>query len=216
MSCHEYAKFVPTHPWRGAMTVPRELSLRRHAERGWDLLQTPVTSLQSMRGEAMQFEVISLSSAHGAHPLPAVGRALELQCRIAETTAQQFGLLLSSDSGDQVSLGYDSVKGCVFIDRGQCCFQPPGHAWYAARREAAYPAPNAAQPLRLRVLVDAASVELFVGDGELVMTEQIFCGNGAEPYRVSLFSDEGDTRFEGLRLWPLKSMHAADDSDRAA
>jgi sucrose-6-phosphate hydrolase SacC (GH32 family) len=31
MNCHRYAKHPPTQPWRGSMTLPRELSLRRGA-----------------------------------------------------------------------------------------------------------------------------------------------------------------------------------------
>ncbi len=210
MSCHEYAKYVPTHPWRGAMTLPRELSLRRTATQGWDLLQAPIASLQSLRDEAHVLGTITLSQEHGAHTLSAAAaRALEIQCHITQTSAQQLGLILSSGAHDQVRLGYDATRGCVFIDRGPCRFHPPEHAWYAARTEAAYPAPSAAQPLRLRVLVDASSIELFVGDGELVMTEQIYCGDGAEPYRITLFSDKGSARFEALCLWTLKSIQGS-------
>lgn len=46
-----YARDVPTFPWRGAMTVPRELRLRRFPE-GVRLVQRPVAELARLRGPA--------------------------------------------------------------------------------------------------------------------------------------------------------------------
>jgi Sugar (and other) transporter/Glycosyl hydrolases family 32 N-terminal domain len=48
MNNHEYAQDTPTTPWRGMMSVPRAVSLRRTAA-GFELLQSPVTELTSLR-----------------------------------------------------------------------------------------------------------------------------------------------------------------------
>jgi len=48
MNSHHYASDTPTSPWRGAMSVPRALSLRR-TEAGYELLQTPVAELLRLR-----------------------------------------------------------------------------------------------------------------------------------------------------------------------
>ena len=44
----EYAPKVPTYPWRGTQSVPRELKLRRFAD-GLHLVQQPVAELRSLR-----------------------------------------------------------------------------------------------------------------------------------------------------------------------
>jgi len=49
MSCWPYAGDVPTSPWRSAMTVPRELLVRRTPD-GFRLIQHPVRELESLRG----------------------------------------------------------------------------------------------------------------------------------------------------------------------
>jgi len=48
MNNHEYAQDTPTAPWRGMMTVPREVSLRRIAS-GYELLQAPASQLAGLR-----------------------------------------------------------------------------------------------------------------------------------------------------------------------
>jgi sucrose-6-phosphate hydrolase SacC (GH32 family) len=51
MSNWEYANVVPTSPWRSAMTIPRELSLRQLPE-GIRLVARPVKELAAIRGES--------------------------------------------------------------------------------------------------------------------------------------------------------------------
>ena len=45
MNNWQYANEIPTSPWRGAMTIPRSVSLRETSE-GYRLVQTPVAGLQ--------------------------------------------------------------------------------------------------------------------------------------------------------------------------
>jgi sucrose-6-phosphate hydrolase SacC (GH32 family) len=55
----------------------------------------------------------------------------------------------------------------------------------------------------LRVYLDHSSIELFVGDGDLVLTAQFFpLGSGCE---VGVFSTGGTTRFAQVRAWPLEA-----------
>jgi len=98
-------------------------------------------------------------------------------------------------------VGYDAVRGTVFVDRTLSGFAPPGDALYPQRREVAVPRPSARQPLRLRVLVDRSSVEVFVGDGELTLTEQVFPRDRSRG--LKLFASGGSASFPALRLWPL-------------
>ncbi len=53
MSNWQYANVVPTHVWRSAMTVPRELALM-HTGDGYLLVSNPVRELESLRTEKTQ------------------------------------------------------------------------------------------------------------------------------------------------------------------
>ncbi len=203
MNCHRYAKHLPTQPWRGSMSLPRELSLRRGAL-GWQLRQWPVAGVQSLRDQRFvwpahllhneEVQVLACSPA---------GRALEVCWELRESAALECGLVLRSDHGDCTRVGYDAAARCVFVDRSQSGFCPPDDALYAQRRSVPVAAPSAAQPLRISLWLDWASVEVFVGDGEQVLTEQIFPGGHGQG--LSLYAREGTAQIEAGQGWTLRA-----------
>jgi fructan beta-fructosidase len=48
MNDHHYAQYTPTSPWRGSMTMVRELALRRAAS-GWIVAQSPAREVLTLR-----------------------------------------------------------------------------------------------------------------------------------------------------------------------
>lgn len=201
MSCHRYAKHLPTSPWRGAMSVPRELALARDVAGRWQLKQRPVAVLAQLRGEAVAAGDLQLTGTTRAVALPAGvdGRTLDITLTLQPGTAQECGLVVHADAGGTgTRIGWDAGRGEVFIDRSASGFLPPDDPLYA-RRHAGVPSERGA--LHLRVLLDRCSVEVFVGDGELVLTEQVFPPEAARG--LQLFAAGGSARFAGLNVWPL-------------
>lgn len=202
MSCHRYAPQLPTSPWRGAMSVPRSLSLRRPAEGGWQLLQRPVAALQVLRCAAIKPVDLELEDLEfDLLPAGADGTTLEIELTLQPAGAESCGLLLRAGGGHATAIGIDSRRGTLFIDRARSGFTPPGDALYTQRHEAPLPAPH--QPLRLHVLLDRCSVEVFADDGATVLTDLIFPGEQARGLR--LFAEGGSARFSAMTLWPLRS-----------
>ena len=66
-------------------------------------------------------------------------------------------------------------------------------------------APAPGQPLRLRVLVDRSSPAVFVGDGEVMLTEQVFPAVGDR--RLRLYAQGGTAVFGATTAWPLAGAH---------
>jgi sucrose-6-phosphate hydrolase SacC (GH32 family) len=146
-----YARDLPTGAWRGAMTVPRELSLRRGRE-GLLLVQRPA-------GE------VTAAVRDGA----LTRHAVELDVR----ESQEAGFELEGGPGEVVRVGYDRASGVLSLDRrsvggGGVPFHP------------AFPCISSAQVMpadgvvTLEVLVDSCSVEVFAADGEVVMTALVY------------------------------------------
>jgi fructan beta-fructosidase len=72
-----YAEIIPTSVWRGAMTIPRELSLIRTTE-GIRLAQRPVSALDKLRKPLGVWENLVVG---GEKTLDALnGRALDIEC----------------------------------------------------------------------------------------------------------------------------------------
>lgn len=225
MNSHRYAKDLPTHPWRGAMTVPRALALRRDARGDWLLLQQPVAAVAALRGPVQEWPAYMVgvlgrdaeTATAGASicepdearvDLPKVagagldGQALEIEFSVESTDAAECGLDVRVAEHEWTRVGWDARSSEIFVDRSRSGHVPPGDALFSGKRVASYMGPKPGVPLRVRVLVDASSVEVFVGDGEVTLTELILPSTDSQACR--LFSRGGRTRFGPGRLWGLR------------
>jgi fructan beta-fructosidase len=201
MNCHRYAKDLPTQPWRGSFSVPRELSVRTGPQ-GLQLLQQPVAASESLRGAPVHAGPVQLVDEHRLLLPPAAdGRAADVLLQLDGGDAADCGLLVHAGGAHGTRVGYDASRGTVYIDRGASGFLPAGDTLYPQRREVSVTAPTPAQPLRLRVLVDWSSVEVFVGDGEQVLTEQVL----PDPQHrgLLLYARGGVARVGRATAWPL-------------
>ena len=212
MNNWRYARDVPTAPWKGMQSIPRELSLRSTpaAPAALALVQSPIRELRRLRGHHWHWNGMELRP-DGHVALAARGVELEIQADFERGTASEFGLAVRKGAGaggaEQTLLGYDSAAAAVFVDRshsGRSDF----NATFAARHEA--PLALRHGRVRLRAFVDASSVETFWDDGVAVISDQIFPAAGSDaiaPYAVG-----GTARLVGLDVWQLKSTTPPKDS----
>lgn len=208
MNNWRYANDIPTGiDWRGMMSVPRTLALRRGGSEGGEddgrklrLVQRPVRELESLRGEHREVKQTRLASGVATIAEDA-GRAVEL---IAEFTpdsdAKEFGLKVCVGGGHETVVGYDPAKQEMFIDRtdsGNTGF----HADFPGRHAAPL-RPAADGKIRLHVLVDRYSVEAFGNDGESAITDLVFPPGGSQG--VQVYCDQGGVMYS-LRMWTLRA-----------
>ncbi len=156
----QYAAKLPTSPWRGQMTFPRELSLRETSE-GIRLYQKPVEEIDQL--------VEAGSNAPATH-------SFLLAFSLNIDTGREVGLRLLSNGDYYTSVGYDPSKKVLFVDRshsGDTSFSPD----FPARLEA--PLATAETRLKVEVLVDRCSLEVFADDGRVVSTNLVFPPAGA-------------------------------------
>lgn len=210
MSCHRVAKHLPTEPFRGAMSVPRELGLRR-AGGQWELLQQPVRELAQLQGPPRAQTAVNAGPV--ATPLdallpgPAEGdaRLLDVTFTVQELSADGIAcLLLRAGPGAGLRVGVDAARRTVFVDRGQAGFAPPGDVQWPQRLHA--PEAFTGAPLQLRVLLDWASVEVFVGEGQAVLTLQ-FLPNDAHQ-GLALVAERGQAQCD-VAVRPLRAARFA-------
>ena len=199
MSNWQYAQIVPTTTWRSACTVPRELSLNPTKE-GLRLFQTPVRALKILRGAAISispseikdFKLIDNQS---------VAKEIELSFDLSTTTATDFGIVLSNSKNEKVEIGYNAATKQFFIDRtegGKKEFSKE----FAGRQYA--PRISTSSVLKIRILLDVASVEVFADNGSTVMTS-IFFPN--EDFKTTqIFAKNGKATLTKGQLWQLKGI----------
>ncbi|MCS1408303.1 MAG: Levanase [Verrucomicrobia subdivision 3 bacterium] len=192
---------LPTHPWRGAMSLPRSLALRRTPD-GLRMVQHPVKELESLRGGQIRLDRTLLSS--GTMSLAALGisgNQVEMVAEFEIMAGTEFGLRISKGDGEQTVVGYDVADEMMFVDRthsGEVDFHPA----FAGRH--AGPLPPDDGLVRLHIFVDVSSVEVFGNHGYTVITDRIFPDPASQI--IELYSKGGSTLLRLLEFWPLKSI----------
>lgn len=198
MSNWDYAGQVPTAPWKGAQTFPRDLSLKTIGGKV-QLVQQPVQALSTLRnGPAGSAKNVAVS---GTTPLNAAGETLELTAHLTAGTASKFGLNVRAGNGQYTQIGYDTHTGQLYVDRthsGNTGFSPA----FPGVKTAPLALDNGS--VTLHILIDASSVEVFADQGQITLTDQIFPDAGSKG--ISAFADNGTATLDSLESWNLKSI----------
>jgi fructan beta-fructosidase len=201
MSNWQYAEKVPTHPWRSAMSVPRELTLRRTPD-GLRLVQRPVAEFLKLR-EPVPRQFPGGTFAAGAKWLlnqTNLPPLLDVEFTFTGISAKSaFTLQLHTGADEATAVHLDGARSRLIVDRtrsGRTDF----HRAFSSRHEA---------PLRLidgrvalRLLLDTSSLEVFAQNGETVLTELIFPTAG--PRRLSLTNSGETMRLDGITIHAIR------------
>ncbi|GAB3243838.1 glycoside hydrolase family 32 protein [Hymenobacter seoulensis] len=196
MSNWEYANQVPTSPWRNAMTVPRELSLKQVGTNVY-LASEPVKEVSKL----LQPSGVTLQKLSVKKELDLTSRLTnfgdKFQLKLSTAQLQDFALVLSNSRGEELQIGYDKKANEYFVNRsksGNMSFSDKFAGRHTAPRLATSPAAN------LTLLFDATSVELFADNGLTTMTELFF---PSEPFTKVRFTSEPGLVISELRYSAL-------------
>jgi levanase len=198
MNNWNYGQSIPTSPWRSAMTVPRELSLGSVGGT-LRLIQRPVVQLNDLAGAPVA-HLQSVPIGEGTTPLPAHDAAVRIDATLGGGSASRYGLQVRTGDGQRTVIGYDRDNGELYIDRsasGNVTFDPS----FSGLQQAPLSAPNGV--VRLTILVDWSSVEVFAQDGQVLLTDQIF----PDPTSTGLsaFASGGTAELRSLTVEPMHS-----------
>jgi fructan beta-fructosidase len=167
MSNWMYANQVPTETWRSACTIPRELRLVKLGA-GYRLTSMPVNELNKYNQKPLVYNYPNVSKGLS------LGNAstAALPCRIdLDMSLETCDFTIFNENEEEVKVGYDKQTGNYFIDRtraGKSYF----HKEFAARHTS--PRLTSSKKLRMTLIIDVASVELFADGGLTTMTSVFF------------------------------------------
>ena len=184
------------------MSVPRELNLNRIAGKT-ELTSKPVAQLKSLR-EDHPYQRSDLRLREGTttlHGSRARGDTVEILAQFKANDADKFGINVRVGNGQRTVIGYDTFRGGVYVDRTQS-----GNVSFNATFPSVEFAPLKVRNgvVKLRILVDRSSVEVFADRGQRTITDQIFPDRDSKAIQV--FSTGGRAQLQKLTIWQLKSI----------
>lgn len=194
MNNWQYAEKLPTAPWRGQMSLPRELTFVRDKS-GIALRQQPVIAGLRVETAPVVF--------HSNADLQAVSKGmaqgpLEIHAQFHAGQEQIFGLRLYSDAAHWTEIGFDQAKGEFYMDRTKSGIAVT--STFLARTSAPLVKKRSYD---LTLVLDRSSVESYAQDGTIAMTDLIYPVSPST--RIELFSSSNQpVRVEG-KIWKLKS-----------
>lgn len=167
MSNWMYANHVPTHSWRNAMTLPRELRIEDSGN-GLRVASVPVREFVNLKNTprvfaARQYPLV-LGDEKGTIHFP-------FQVELDTDSLKDFSLTLSNEAGDKLVVGFSSSDKNFYIDRthsGKTDFHPEFAAKLAAPRHSGIPGG------KITLVFEQSSIELFADNGLTVMTALYF------------------------------------------
>ena len=196
----QYANVEPTVLWRGAQSVPRSLMLRRYSG-GLRMVQRPVRELQSLRHEKLRVKDLSVAEANQKiKATRATGETFEIEAELQPGQAEEIGFRLRKGKDAETLVGFDAAQGEVFVDRmrsGDVSFSRDFPGRFAAELEKR-------GQVSLHIFVDRSSVEVFVNDGERVLSDRIYPPPGSAG--IEVYAKGGGGKIVSLTMWELDSI----------
>jgi fructan beta-fructosidase len=208
MSNWQYAAKLPTSPWRGQMTIPRETTLRTFPE-GIRLVQTPAKAVVALGEKHQTWSKGSAEEVNKAIAKdPIRSHSFRLTANFETASSKEVGIKLLVKGGTYTVIGFDSGRNELYVDRshsGRTNFSKDFPARVAAPLHAGLP------KLGLEVLVDRSSIEVFADAGHVVLTNLVFPDDDA--YGLEAFSSHGSGTVE-LESWTLRSVWSGSSAAR--
>ncbi|MER5787121.1 GH32 C-terminal domain-containing protein [Streptomyces sp. NPDC001980] len=185
----DYADTTPTidcDGFNGTDSVVREITLKKASDNTYYLASQPVAGLDSHVSRTVNLGDVTVD---GTKVLDYTGISYEVTTEITWSQLTGAGLQLrrSPDGGRHIDAGI--YADYAFLNRRNTVNADTSGKW----QESHTPFDPSAGTVKLRILVDRTSVEMFVDDGRYVHTSQVF------PYlldtRLALFTIGGSAVF---------------------
>lgn len=185
----DYANITPTidsDGFNGTDSIVREITLKRTASGAYYLASQPIAALDDHVSRTVHLGDLEVT---GTRVLDYRGRAYEVTCEITWDQLAGAGLQLrrSPDGGRHVDAGI--YGDYAFLNRRPTVNPDASGRWQESRS----PFDPSARTVKLRILVDRTSVEMFVDDGRYVHSSEVF------PYLIdtglALFTIDGTAVF---------------------
>ncbi len=200
---HYAGRTIPTDisdNYNGQMSVVREIHLARQSDGSYSLLSQPVSALNNIVTKTIQPADVVVN---GTTDLSYHGSAYELDANVSWSQLNNVGISvgMSADRTRHTNIGI--YQGNVYVDRSGSDQSAYSFGSYQ-QSQAPF---GSATSVHLKILVDRSSVEVFVDNGKIVLSNQVFFQPGDSG--ISLYTDGGSATFSNMTIKEFENVTTA-------
>lgn len=193
MNNWDYPHNTPTlqEGYNGMDSIVRKIQLKQESDQTYRLVSQPIEALNQLTTSTDSFEQIEVN---GFHTLQASGDAYQLDADISWSDIRNVGLRLreSPDKNRHVDVGVFVEGGYSYVNRAFTGHPDKSQTYLESRA----PFDVSKKNVHLKILVDKTSIEVFVDDGTIVYSSEIF--PEINDKGITLFSEGGTAVFNNV------------------
>ena len=177
--------------WCGALTMPRELTLGDDNK----IKMNPIEEIELLREECISSEENVIVSENNSFKIKTSEKMLEIDVTfdILNSDSKEVGLKINGSDEEELVLKYDTDASQLTIDCSK----------YGKEQDSTRKADvSKNSKLSLRVFLDRSSIEVFINDGEAVITSRIYPQKNID--NIEFFTSNGEVKIESLKAWKYK------------
>lgn len=199
-----------TYPWKGQMSIPRDLSLRTTPD-GIRLFQNPSASISNSLAKYSHGRVFSANNISINNKVVQLSKKNEfnnntnwIDAEITLNKASKFGFNIAEKRDangiviKKIIVGYNVAKQELYVD----CSSSEKDYKNAVNLVQTMPLKAYHNKINLQILQDKSSLEVFVNHGEKVSTTVIY--PDADATGLSVFG-EGNAVISSLKMWDMNN-----------
>jgi fructan beta-fructosidase len=198
MSNWDYANQVPTKNFRSATTVLRELTITTNGK-NLILRSYPVAEFTNLRVKVINKPNMLVEKETTIPELLKNNEgSYEIEMTIKPENTGVFGFSLNNSKNETLKFNFDNTTGFLSIDR-----KKSGMIDFNDHFALGMNAPLIKRDAYLiRLLVDKASAEIFVNEGEITMTTSFFPTESMN--QLKFYSSDGKFSVENIKIYNIK------------
>jgi beta-fructofuranosidase len=159
----------------GMMTIPRELTVKNNK-----LIQNPVREIENYRSNKVEYRNVKIDGEVILDNIK--GNCIDLMIEIPKADYTTFEIKLFKNEEFETVLSYNPKEKILTFDRSN------SGSGINALNKTTTKIESENDEIKLRLLIDLYSVEVFVNDGEYTMTSTVYAPENAQG--ISFYSDK--------------------------
>jgi sucrose-6-phosphate hydrolase SacC (GH32 family) len=188
----KYANIIPQSGWRGIMSIPRKLKVKKYGD-DYVLLQKPVALPEKMIKENIKIENTQINKQEFE-----IESAAQIYLKFEADRGIKIQLL--SEAGEYTGIEYMAEEEKIVFDRmnsGVIDFSTE----FCEKQKMRLTKINKKE-IEIKIVIDKNTIEIFVNEGIDVMTNLIFPEKKIN--RLKLSAADGEVNFENITILTLE------------